>query len=154
MKIRDATAAAARAAIMAHPNAHFLGRQPYGALAAFARCFDVAVLPYRRCEPTYSGSSTRFYEHLAACRPILATRGLEELLRKTDTLTLVDTAEEAEAALTVLRTQGFDDGLLTYRWQQSRQQTWQARAQTMQYALAARLEVLQGSQRISKDFAA
>ena len=35
-------------------------------LAAYARAFDVAVLPYRRVEPTYSGSSTRFYEHLAA----------------------------------------------------------------------------------------
>ena len=44
--------------------------------------FDVAILPYRFGEPNYSGSATRFYEHLAACRPMLATPNVAELQTK------------------------------------------------------------------------
>jgi hypothetical protein len=139
MHIVDPAARRARAAIMQVPNARFLGAQPYGALAAFARSFDVAMLPYLRCEPTYSGSSTRFYEHLAACRPMVSTRGLEELTHKEPLLTLVDTSEEAAAALEALRARDFDDGLTTLRWQASRNATWQCRAASVQQALRQRL---------------
>ena len=46
----------------------FVGSKHYGDLKYYARALDVAVLPYRMREPTFSGSSTRFYEHQAACR--------------------------------------------------------------------------------------
>jgi glycosyltransferase involved in cell wall biosynthesis len=79
--------------------ARFVGMKPYGELQAYARCLDVAVLPYKKREPTYSGSSTRFWEHLAAGRPMVATRGFAELLEKEPLLTLVDTADEMAAAM-------------------------------------------------------
>ena len=139
MEIPDRLQARARAAVMAHPRAHFAGRQPYGALAAYAQSFDVAVLPYRKCEPTYSGSSTRFYEHLAACRPMIATQGLEELTRKIPLLTLVNTADEAAGALRAWRARDFEDGLGSLRWAASRKATWQVGAACMQQALRARL---------------
>ena len=125
---------------MNHPNGHFVGPQPYGSLAAFARSFDVAILPYLRCEPTYSGSSTRFYEHLAACRPMLATRGLEELTRKPPLLRLIETPEQAAQALEELVSQHFDDGFLELRWRTSQRETWQDRARLVQSSLAACLE--------------
>jgi hypothetical protein len=139
MSMPDREARRARDSVIQHPNAHFVGKQPYGALASFARCFSVAMLPYRRCEPTYSGSSTRFYEHLAACRPMIATRGLEELNHKPPLLTLVDTAEEAAEALEQLRAKNFDDGLAELRWKASLEGTWQKRAATVQLTLAAKL---------------
>ena len=139
MDIPQRPARRARQAVMRLPNVLFAGRQPYGALAQYARAFDVAVLPYRRCEPTYSGSSTRFYEHLAACRPMLATRGLEELSHKEPLLQLFDTAEQGIAALERLRQQNFDDGRLEQRWRASQDGTWQARAAALQQALAERL---------------
>jgi glycosyltransferase involved in cell wall biosynthesis len=140
MTIDDPVARRTRDALMQHPRTHFVGRQPYGELASFARAFDVAVLPYRRCEPTYSGSSTRFYEHLAACRPMIATPGLEELTRKEPLLTLVETADEAILALQALRLCNFDDGLLEMRWRESQFNTWQSRAQVMQHALESLLQ--------------
>lgn len=139
MEIPDPVQACARSAVMQHPQARFIGKRPYGELAAYARSFDVAVLPYRRCEPTYSGSSTRFYEHLAACRPMIATRGFEELLRKTPLLELIDTAEEAAEALQRLRVCEFNDGFAALRWQASRQGTWQVRARSMKEALEAKI---------------
>lgn len=139
MRIDDPVQEAARAAVMAHPATRFIGRKPYGELAGYARAFDVAVLPYLRVEPTYSGSSTRFYEHLVAGQPILATRGFEELLHKEPLLRLVDSAEDAAAWLAELRASAFDDGQRELRWQASLSATWQQRARTMQEALTNRL---------------
>ncbi|MGI4829919.1 MAG: glycosyltransferase [Janthinobacterium lividum] len=137
--IADREQAAARTAVMHHARTTFVGPKPYGELFHYARAFTVAVLPYRHREPTFSGSSTRFYEHLAACHPILATPGVAELQSKSPLLTLVPTPADAAAALEALRAQNFDDGLRTVRWQASRTNTWRQRACTMQAALAERL---------------
>jgi glycosyltransferase involved in cell wall biosynthesis len=119
-------------------HARFVGMKPYGELQMYARCVDAAVLPYRKKEPTYSGSSTRFYEHLAAGRPMVATRGFAELLEKEPLLKLVDTAEEAAAALAVLRSQGFRDSQEEARWEASKVGTWEERARMMRSALEDR----------------
>ena len=134
--ILDAAQDAARGKLMQNERAHFVGAKPYGELQAFARAFDVAVLPYLKSEPTYSGSSTRFYEHLAACRPMLATRGFAELLEKPPLLELVDSADEAVAALERLRSVAFRDGLETARWEASRTGTWEERVRTLVGTLA------------------
>lgn len=109
----------------------FVGGKPYGELARYARAFDVAVLPYKKQEPTYSGSATRFYEHLAACRPMLATRGFHELLSKEPLLWLVDSGEEVATAIASLRRAGFRDGVEEMRWRASREGTWQVRARDL-----------------------
>ncbi|HEY0786844.1 MAG TPA: glycosyltransferase [Acidobacteriaceae bacterium] len=134
MAIEDSEQEAARAWTRKH--AHFTGGKAYGELQAYARSFDVAVLPYQKREPTYSGSSTRFYQHLAACRPMVATRGFAELLEKPPLLTLVDTADEMVAALVALQQKDFKDGLETARWEASRLGTWDQRARTIIDALA------------------
>lgn len=117
----------------------FAGARPYGDLQSYARAFDVAILPYRKIEPTYSGSSTRFYEHLAACRPMVATRGFEELLHREPLLQLVNDSEQMAAALEQLRQRDFRDGLEKARWQASLDGTWEQRAAQMIAALAERV---------------
>ncbi len=139
MTIADRRQRRARQAVLQHSRAHAVGRKPYGELAAYARALQVAVLPYRRSEPTYSGSSTRFYEHLAALAPMIATPGVHELLSKPPLLELVHDAHEAAAAMERLRLAHFDDGLRELRWRASRTETWQTRAISMQHALASRM---------------
>ena len=139
MAISDPRHRAARARVMSRSNTLFVGRQPYGDLAHYARGFDVAILPYLKCEPTFSGSSTRFYEHLAACRPMLATRAFEELLHKEPYLSLIDGAQGLIEALHRLELQRYDDGLLSLRWQASRTGTWQARTTAVYQRLAQQL---------------
>ncbi len=139
MEIPDPEQREARKLLLATKGrVHFSGPKPYGLLQDYARAFDVAVLPYRRAEPTYSGSSTRFYEHLAACRPILATRGFEELLRKEPLLCLVDGPSEITARLEELRSLGFQDGWEHARWLASRKGTWTMRAATLIGAIQRR----------------
>jgi glycosyltransferase involved in cell wall biosynthesis len=129
MPVQDARQSAAREWVK--KNATFAGSKPYGELQKFARALDVAVLPYRKKEPTYSGSSTRFYEHLASCRPMIATRGFAELLEKPPLVTLVDTAAELCDALEQLRRRDFQDGLEVARWEASQSCTWEDRAETI-----------------------
>jgi hypothetical protein len=138
MEIEDPLHREARRRVLRLPQVRSVGRKPYGDLVQYARAFDVAVIPYRRVEPTFSGSSTRFYEHLAAGRPILATRGFEELLHKQPLLTLVETPQEAVTALRALEECGFNDGFAPQRWLASQQGTWEERASTLIGALAHR----------------
>jgi glycosyltransferase involved in cell wall biosynthesis len=109
----------------------FIGPKKYGELCQYARSFDVALMPYRKHEPTYSGSATRFYEHLAACRPILSSRGFHELLTKEPLLKLVDDAEGIAAAVDGLKSTGFYDGVEELRWRTSHENTWSVRARDL-----------------------
>jgi glycosyltransferase involved in cell wall biosynthesis len=132
MRIPEAAQSAARRRLMERGGRiRFVGGKPYGQLARYARAFDVAVLPYKKQEPTYSGSATRFYEHLAACRPMLATRGFHELLSKEPLLRLVDSGDELAAAMIALRRTGFQDGFEEVRWRASLEGTWQVRARDL-----------------------
>jgi glycosyltransferase involved in cell wall biosynthesis len=56
------------------PNVHHLGAQPYPRLPAFLRHADRLAMPYVR-DPVriHSGLPNKFYEYLAAGRPILST---------------------------------------------------------------------------------
>jgi glycosyltransferase involved in cell wall biosynthesis len=126
----------ARRSLMEHGGrVRFLGEKPYGVLRDYARALDVAILPYRKREPTYSGSATRFYEHLAACRPIIATSGVEELLHKEPLLKLIDTAEGMTSELEQLRDAGFRDGNEGLRLRASIKETWEERASAVRMAL-------------------
>jgi len=135
-EISDARQREARHRLEHHQGqVRFVGAKPYSQLQDYARALDVAVLPYLKSEPTYSGSATRFYEHLAACRPIIATRGFAELLKKEPLLRLTDSADEMTRALEELRAADFRDGQETLRWQASQTETWDDRASTMRNAL-------------------
>jgi glycosyltransferase involved in cell wall biosynthesis len=136
-RIEDPVQARARASLMAAGGrVRFLGPKPYGELKAYARAVDVAALPYAMREPTYSGSSTRYYEHLAACRPMLATDGFEELLHRGPFVRVLKSAGEWATALEQLRCQGFRDGLEESRWRQSQGDTWDDRARALHDAMA------------------
>jgi glycosyltransferase involved in cell wall biosynthesis len=130
-KIRDGEQSAAREDAMRSKQALFIGERPYNDLQGYARGLDVAVLPYRRKEPTYSGSATRYYEHLAAGRPMLATPNVAELLEKEPFVRLVDSAEALAKELARLRENGFRDGLEEARLKASRGETWDVRARVM-----------------------
>jgi hypothetical protein len=131
-QIRDAVQDRARRELLKKGGRiRFVGAKRYGELCRYARCFDVALMPYLKHEPTYSGSATRFYEHLAACRPILSSRGFHELLTKEPLLKLVDNGETVAVELDRLRGVGFCDGFEELRWRASRCGTWSVRARDL-----------------------
>jgi hypothetical protein len=126
MTISDSAQRRARAALLKHGGrVRFTGSQPYGALQQFACSFAVAILPYRFGEPTYSGSATRFYEHLAPA----------ELRTKQPLVSLASDADAFVSKLHELEANQFHDGHERARWITSRHETWEQRAQTMLNAL-------------------
>jgi glycosyltransferase involved in cell wall biosynthesis len=132
MQIQERDLRAARSELMKRGGrTRFTGAKPYGALCEYARAFDVALLPYRKKEPTFSGSATRYYEHLAACRPILATPAVDELLTKEPLLKLVDSGAAVAEELKRLRENHFQDGFEDIRCEASHDSTWETRARVM-----------------------
>jgi len=116
----------------------FLGSRQYAQLCNYARAFDAAFIPYANVEPTISGSATRFYEHLAACRPILASRAHAELLTKEPLLKLVDNGAAVATEIERLRSCDFQDGLEEIRWKASLEGTWRVRARDLVIAAQRR----------------
>jgi hypothetical protein len=136
-RIRDTNQQRARGELVRRGGRiRFVGPKSYGRLCHYARAFDVALMPYRKQEPTYSGSATRFYEHLAACRPILSSRGFHELLTKEPLLKLVDDGEGIVSEVNRLRNNDFRDGFEELRWLASRNGTWLVRARDLLAAAA------------------
>lgn len=112
-------------------NIRYLGSRDPGQLYRFARACDIAVAPYRRAEPTISGSSTRSYEHFASGRPLVATNGMAELCDRTPLVAICPTSDAMIAELERLRSIGFSDGLEIERWRIASGSTWLQRAQAM-----------------------
>jgi glycosyltransferase involved in cell wall biosynthesis len=55
------------------PNVHLLGARPYGSLPAYAKGFDVCIIPYRINEYTRDVFPLKFFEYLATGKPVVST---------------------------------------------------------------------------------
>ncbi|HEY6404251.1 MAG TPA: glycosyltransferase family 1 protein, partial [Blastocatellia bacterium] len=55
------------------PNVHLLGRKPYGALPAYCKGFDVALMPFRVNELTLNANPLKAREYLAAGLQVVST---------------------------------------------------------------------------------
>ncbi|HUB27462.1 MAG TPA: glycosyltransferase, partial [Tepidisphaeraceae bacterium] len=59
--------------LKALPNVHILGHRPYSSLPAFAKGFDVAVIPFPISEATLNANPLKAREYLAAGLPVVST---------------------------------------------------------------------------------
>ncbi len=67
-------------AVASLPNVHLLGQQPYAALPAYCRGFDVGLIPFRMNELTLRVNPLKLREYLAAGLPVVSTP-LPEVVR-------------------------------------------------------------------------
>ena len=75
------------------PNVHMLGFVPYQNLPAYARYFDVAMIPFVRSKLTEAVNPLKLMEYFALGLPVLATR-LPELETIDGPLHLAETASD------------------------------------------------------------
>lgn len=80
------------------PNVRFLGEKPYGALPSYLARFDVATIPFRLTPLIEATSPVKFFEYLAAGKPVVASR-LPELVPHARLVELADSPEEFTRAL-------------------------------------------------------
>ncbi len=55
------------------PNLHWLGFKPYEKLAAYARMFDVGIIPFKQTSMTESVNPIKMWEYMATGMPIVTT---------------------------------------------------------------------------------
>jgi glycosyltransferase involved in cell wall biosynthesis len=83
--------------LKSEPNIHLLGPRDYNVLPQYLKAFDVAILPSRLNPYTKAMFPMKFFEYLAAGRPVISTR-LPALREFQGVATFVDTPDEFVAA--------------------------------------------------------
>jgi glycosyltransferase involved in cell wall biosynthesis len=86
------------ASLAARPNVYQLGLVPYADLPAYARYFDVGLIPFVLNRLTRAVNPLKLMEYFALGLPVLSTR-LPELELIHGPLRLAETAEEFRAGL-------------------------------------------------------
>ncbi len=61
------------APLRALPNVHFMGEQPFSELPRWVKGFDACLIPFQRNESTRGSLPMKFFEYLAAGKPVIAT---------------------------------------------------------------------------------
>jgi glycosyltransferase involved in cell wall biosynthesis len=86
------------AKLAAHKNIIFLGPRPYGELASYVKSFDACLIPFRLSDSTRGTLPMKFFEYLAAGKPVIAT-DLPALAEFHDSFYAVRDVREFSAAL-------------------------------------------------------
>jgi glycosyltransferase involved in cell wall biosynthesis len=59
--------------LQALKNVHLLGERPYAELPRYVKTFDACLIPFRRNDSTRGTLPMKFFEYLAAGKPVIAT---------------------------------------------------------------------------------
>jgi glycosyltransferase involved in cell wall biosynthesis len=79
-------------------NVHLLGERPYPDLPRYVKAFDVCLIPFNQNESTRGSLPMKFFEYLAAGKPVIST-DLPTLAEFRDFFYPVHDAEEFAAVL-------------------------------------------------------
>ncbi len=107
------------------PNVHFLGGRPYNEVPAYLQGFDVAWIPFAKHDVTTNASPIKFYEYLAAGRPVVATR-LPELAEFESVAELASRPDEFLAAIEIALSDDSTERKKA-RMETARQHSWESR---------------------------
>src|SRR5215470_13725451 len=104
------------------PNVHLLGRKPYGALPAYCKGFDVALMPFRVNELTLNANPLKAREYLAAGLQVVSTA-----IPEVEALALCRIGRDRESFLYEVEHALLDPGPGVGRSEAVRGESWEAR---------------------------
>lgn len=85
--------------IMSHANVRMLGQKPYEEIPHYGKCFDVAILPWRRNRWTEAANPIKLKEYLALGKPVVSTPAFSELKSYLDVVYEAKTPEDFALAI-------------------------------------------------------
>ena len=117
----------------------FPGEVPYAELPAWLAAFDVCTIPFRRTPLTEATNPVKIFEYFATGKPVVARRLPElEPFEDADAIALYETPEEFVRALERAVKESVAPGPAAERRRAiARENTWQARYETLREKLAA-----------------
>jgi glycosyltransferase involved in cell wall biosynthesis len=77
-----------------HANLHWLGQRDYGQLPAYAKGFDVCLMPFALNEATEFINPTKALEYMATGRPIVSTAIEDVVLQFQDVVKIARTHDD------------------------------------------------------------
>jgi glycosyltransferase involved in cell wall biosynthesis len=119
------------------PNVVLAGAQPYASLPAWAKAFDVAIIPYRRNRQVENANPLKLREYLATGKPVVAV-GNPEIARFASLVHVADEREEFLAGLDQAIADGAAKGAAE-RMAAVADQTWDRRVEDVLRCVAASL---------------
>lgn len=126
-------------ALQTLPNAHFLGQIPHDALPAFLQHADVLLLPYVQTVFSQYIQPAKIFECLATGKPIAAL-GLPVFQEYRDVMYVASDAAEYGATIQRALDEKHDAANSAARRARAQANTWDARFEALNAALARRLE--------------
>lgn len=119
-------------ALRALPNIFLLGERPYGDLPRYVKTFDACIIPFRQNDSTRGTLPMKFFEYLAAGKPVIAT-DLPALAEFRDYFYPARNAREFAAALESAR--GEDPARAAQRMKIAARYSWDARMREIETIL-------------------
>ncbi len=104
------------------PNVHLLGRKPYGALPAYCKGFDVALMPFRVNELTLNANPLKAREYLAAGLQVVSTA-----IPEVEAIGNCRIGRDRESFLFEIERALLDPGPSVKRSEAMRDESWEAR---------------------------
>jgi glycosyltransferase involved in cell wall biosynthesis len=117
--------------LKALPNVHILGHKPYSSLPAYAKGFDVAVIPFPISEATLNANPLKAREYLAAGLPVVSTA-----IPEVQSLGQCFVAEERESFVHELRRALHSPGSRRDRSESMRPHSWEARLEEIAHCMS------------------
>jgi len=112
-----------------HKNIHILGGRPYSEISAYLKSFNVCILPNKINDYTKNMFPMKFYEYLAAGKPVVAT-ALPALDEQADLYYRSNNPDEFNKNLQLALAEK-DSVLLEKRFAAAKQNTWEVRIESM-----------------------
>ncbi len=110
-------------------NVTLAGEQPYAELPKWIETMDVVIIPFRRCPLTEATNPVKFYEIMAAGKPLVAVP-LPELVPHGDLVVFAESADEFALRIEEQLARESEEESLARRTF-ARSHTWQARAEVL-----------------------
>ena len=132
--------------LRALPNVHFLDRKDYADLPRYVRAFDVCLIPFVESDSTQNSFPMKFFEYLAAGKPIVSRRlrSLEPLGEDPRICRLAGTPKEFLARIEECLAERQTPASVARRLEVARGNDWERRGEEIGDVVARRLADREG----------
>ena len=117
-------------------NIHLLGKKNYSELPNYYRAVDVCIVAFQRTEHIRYSCPTRFYEHLAAGKPVVSTDFPAAREFPEDMVRIAKDKEEFEQLVSESLKPG-QDAFVERRKKLARENSWDGRAEKISQMIEA-----------------